>query len=282
MKNRLEDEYRQLMQNETPDLWERISAGIDAKIAENNVAKDEVTNETEEIAGVVVNMEAEQPVKIKKQGANFWKKYSLPLVACIAAILCVPLMVTGFLRMASGGAKSESAAADMAVPEEFYSTTTEAEDALAEEYFYEAAVEEEAVAEEAPAEATESVMDEETTEGSSVNDIEDAVTDLMAEDAEAETETTESQPAAETETLDLEKEKEELTLTVITFSTEEDVFDEERAKGTIYYLTTEEEGECTVFVPSDSAFIIDLNQQLKIVVEQGNNEYDYVFVKMAE
>ena len=29
MKNRLENEYRQLMQNETPDLWERIEEGIE-------------------------------------------------------------------------------------------------------------------------------------------------------------------------------------------------------------------------------------------------------------
>lgn len=287
MKNRLEDEYRQLMQNETPDLWERISAGIDAKIAADKRAEDEVEvdNETEKTAGVVVSMNAEHPVKIKKQGVNFWKKYSLPLVACIAAILCVPLMVTGFLRMAGGGSKSETAEADMAVAEESYFTTTEAEDAPAEEYFEEAVMEE-AAAEEAPAEAPESAMDEEATDGTMDNLAQDTAENFMGEKAETETESNAMQESAESEQelLDLEKEKEELTqiLTVITFSAEEGVLDEERAKGSIYYLTTVEQGECTVFVPSDLAFVIELNQQLIIVVEEGNDDYDYVFVKVVE
>ena len=295
MKNRLEDEYRQLMQNETPDLWERISAGIDAKIAAGTevdadacveVTKNTPAEMTENSTGIVTDFETQASAKNKIRSANVWKKYSLPLAACIAAVLCVPLMLTGILRMASGGSKStESAAADMAVAEEFYSTTTEAEDASSEEYFYEAAVEEEAAAEEAPAEAPESVMDEETTEGAIGNLTQDTAETLGEEIEETETEINESQTAsgAEQEILDLEKEKEEQqVLTVITLSAEEGLLGEERAKGSIYYLTTEEEGECTVFVPSELAFVIELGQQIKIAVEQGNDEYDYVFVKMAE
>ena len=50
---KLENEYRQLMQRETPDLWSRIEAGIDAKIAaadvaENNVAENNVDAERTE------------------------------------------------------------------------------------------------------------------------------------------------------------------------------------------------------------------------------------------
>ena len=45
---KLENEYRQLMQNEVPDLWSRIEAGIDAKIAEDEATKAVVVaDETE-------------------------------------------------------------------------------------------------------------------------------------------------------------------------------------------------------------------------------------------
>ena len=57
---------------------------------------------------------------------------------------------------------------------------------------------------------------------------------------------------------------------------------EGNVKGTIYYLMTEEEGECSVFAPSESAFVIDLDQQLKILVSPGNDDYDYVFVEIAD
>jgi len=135
MKNRLEDEYRQLMQNETPDLWERISAGIDAKIAADGERKK-----------TAENVEIGQQVKSKNRVITFVKKYSLPLVACIAAILCVPLMLTGFLRMA-GGAKSETAAADMVVTEsgsmiaeapaeQYFEECTNDDDLLDQAYYY--------------------------------------------------------------------------------------------------------------------------------------------------
>ena len=124
--NKFENEYRQLMQNETPDLWSRIEAGIDAKIAAG--AEVQSLTETKTIL---------ETDKKKKQFS--WKKYSLPLVACIAALLFVPLMLTGFLRMAGGGrkwAETENAAADCAAPEEMISTTSDEAEMPAEEYLY--------------------------------------------------------------------------------------------------------------------------------------------------
>jgi len=277
MKNRLEDEYRQLMQNETPDLWERISAGIDAKIAADGERKK-----------TAENVEIGQQVKSKNRVITFVKKYSLPLVACIAAILCVPLMLTGFLRMA-GGAKSETAAADMVVtesgsmiaeaPAEQYFEEVAAEEAVFEEVALEEAAEEEAVIEE--------VMEEAPAEEASDNVA-------MMSDSKADTEKFATTESAVKESNDLSGNCREdqntenfiqgasKILTVISFSAQEGVLNEGNEKGTIYYLMTEEEGECSVFAPSESAFVIDLDQQLKILVSPGNDDYDYVFVEIAD
>ena len=62
--NKLENEYKQLMQSETPDLWSRIEAGIDAKIAAGEqVARGQIASENAEV--VNTNEVTESAEKIK-------------------------------------------------------------------------------------------------------------------------------------------------------------------------------------------------------------------------
>lgn len=244
MKNRLEDEYRQLKQSETPDLWDRIEAGIDKS-----------TNESAEYG------------KHKKAG-GFFRKYSLPLAACIAAVLCVPLIAAGFLKIVGGG-NMFTADADVAAEEENFAVTAESyEEAAYDVASAENAAEEVAMAEDAAAD------DGGVTEDNSASGSSDA-----APDSE-----TEKQSGKEQSLQDLEEPFDscQQTLTVTGYSSEKGIFSEERKEGTIYTVTTVEQGECSVFVPADAVFNLLLNQSVRIVVEPGNGEYDYLFVRMAE
>lgn len=76
MKNRLENEYRQLMQNETPDLWKRIEEGIE------NTVQEQPEDSSEN--------------KIKNKDGR--KKYMFSIAACAAACICIPAVITGVFR----------------------------------------------------------------------------------------------------------------------------------------------------------------------------------------
>ena len=80
MKNRLENEYRQLMQNETPDLWKRIEEGIE------NTIQEQPEDSTEN--------------RIKNKAGR--KKYIIHIAACVAACICIPAVVTGVFRPLTG------------------------------------------------------------------------------------------------------------------------------------------------------------------------------------
>ena len=85
MKNRLENEYRQLMQNETPDLWERIEEGIE------NTIQEQPEESTEN--------------RIKNKAGR--KKYIIPIAACVAACICIPAVVTGVFRPLTGNSRKD-------------------------------------------------------------------------------------------------------------------------------------------------------------------------------
>ena len=224
MKNRLEEEYRQLKQSEAPDLWERIETGIDAEVDDK--------------------ADGRKKTQIKK--GSFFRKYSLPLVACIAALMCVPLMVTGFFRILSGNSKSFEAA-DTA-PAENYATTTEEKDEFLPDA-YEEEVCEEAICEDA---AAEEEMKQESEKEQAIQEL--------------------------AQKLDAGQ----LIITITGFSAEEGILEEGLNVGTTYFVTTVEQGECSVFVPSDAVFLMELNQSVRIVVEPGDGSYDYLFVRMAD
>lgn len=252
---KLENEYRQLMQSETPDLWSRIEAGIDAKIAEEKSAEKKPLEE--------------KPVRKEKTGVKIWKRYSLPLAACIAAIICVPLLLTGFIRMASGGkattteSAADYAAADCAAPEETTSVTMDCADEPAAAIVTEESCDEEIDDAFVEMESA-SVENEETM-------LDGAVTETTTESA-----TEDSKQSAE----DLAGLKQILTIIQISQGNEAD--DENRVKGIIYSLNTEEVGECTLFVPADAEFVTDMNSSITIRVETGNEEYDFVFVEIVD
>ena len=245
--NKLENEYKQLMQSETPDLWSRIEAGIDASLVTSEASKS-----------------------VRKSVVN-WRKYSLPLVACIAAIMCVPLLLTGFFRMA-GGTKG-AAEADCAMVE----TTTATMDCVAEEAIEESAIEY----------ATETCMDAADTEEAFV--AEEAAEEEMAETEAYSIQSTEDGADAEgADTGGTGANKQALgemaqathTLTV----TEIAVLDEKSAGshegGIVYHMVTEEKGECTLFVPDDSDYQIDMNGHFTIKAVTTDAWYDYVLLEI--
>lgn len=301
--NKLENEYKQLMQSETPDLWNRIEAGIDAslvageQVASENaevVNTDEVTKNAEKVKTDEIIKKVETSKQNKVIVINL-RKYSLPLVACIAAIMCVPLLLTGFFRMA-GGTKGAMETADCAMEETTavtmdcaaeesieesaaeYATETCMDDAaVIEESFMEETCEEEmAETEVYVTQSTESNADGNTTE-SAVDEYNNAKT-AAVESTDADN--------ADTGGTDANKQVMEETaqVTHILTVTEIAVFDEKSAGshegGTVYYMITEEKGECTLFVPDDSDFQIDMSGQFTIKAETTDEWYDYVLVEI--
>lgn len=287
---KLENEYKQLMQSETPDLWSRIEAGIDASLAASGkVASEQAASKNSENSEVVYTDEITESAESSKQNKVFvinWRKYSLPIVACIAAILCVPLLLTGFLRMAGTTKGSVEMAADCAMEE----TTAVTMDCAAEEsveesvaeYVTEDSMDDAAVIEETAetevyvTQATESNVDAKATE-----DLVDEYANTESADvgnADAYGEDTGGTDANKQATVETVQMSHILTVTEIA------IFDEKSAGthegGTVYYIVTEEKGECTLFVPDDLDFRIDMNGQFTIKAEITDSWYDYVLVEI--
>lgn len=102
MSKNFEKEYIEMAQNEIPDLWDRIEAGLTGKSAPEKITK----NNTKKLIP--------------------FRRYA----GLAAAILCVAIIIPAskLIRQSSGNSYS----ADTATYEESYSTTTEAYDAAAE------------------------------------------------------------------------------------------------------------------------------------------------------
>lgn len=102
MSKKLEEEYRQQLESEVPDLWERIEAGVDAGEAERR--KD-----------------PEEKKKEKKVAA--WRTYSLLAAAGVVVLLCIPA-VTGRWFGRNTEKSMEESAMDSAVPLQEQTTNT--------------------------------------------------------------------------------------------------------------------------------------------------------------
>jgi len=297
--NKLENEYKQLMQSETPDLWSRIEAGIDASLAASEMVESEQTaNENSENSEVVCTDEVTERAEASKQNKVIvinWKKYSLPLVACIAAIMCVPILLTGFFRMA-GGTKGAMETADCAMEETtavtMDCTVEESVDESVAEYATETCMDDAADIEESFIEeiAEEEVAETEAyvTQATESNADGNATENLVDEYADKKSDDVESAKADSTDTGGTDADKqamgETLRVTHILTVTEIAVFDEKSAGshegGTVYYMVTEEKGECTLFVSDEADFRIDMNGQFTIKAETTDAWYDYVFVEV--
>lgn len=155
MRN-FEDEYKNYINEEVPDLWSRIEPQLQDKIADNNKTDAPIADCQEKIINEVTN----QHKGTKKNQIYIFAKRALPAVAAIL-VLAIGVGVLQTSRYAKN--ESEMAVATDCAPaeatnEEYFAEAAEeasdesiAETEVLEEEFYEEAVEaesEEAVAEE--------------------------------------------------------------------------------------------------------------------------------------
>lgn len=137
MSKNFEQAYRELAQNEAPDLWDRIEAGLTEKSAPEN----RIVNENVEIKEKADRTDRNRNSKkiTSKKIRVFLGKYA----GAVAAVLCVAVILPAaiFLKRTgdksfSGGAMTEgideagemqeAAAADMAMPEDAAPESAEA------------------------------------------------------------------------------------------------------------------------------------------------------------
>ena len=128
MERDFELEYRELKQNETPDLWNRIEAGL----SEKKIAAVPLENESKSV-------DIERFV-VKKQTP--WKRWGLLAAACLCVVIIFPAMMAGLIGSskssrstdtASGAAEmnTSSSAAASSEPAEAFDTASD--NAAAEE-----------------------------------------------------------------------------------------------------------------------------------------------------
>ncbi len=96
MERDFELEYRELKQNETPDLWNRIEAGL----SEKKIAAVPLENENKSI-------DIERFV-VKKQTP--WKHWGLLAAACLCVVIIFPAVMAGLIGSKSHSSSSDSAA----------------------------------------------------------------------------------------------------------------------------------------------------------------------------
>lgn len=130
MNKNFEEEYKKSAIDDTPDLWNRIEAGIDAK-----------TNSSTKV----------NPASKERKVVPFYKKYQGLLAACICLIVVIPAAIIGLKAngQMSFSDKASTESAEVAASEDTYMEELAAEEAAVEE----AAVEEAAVEETAETES---------------------------------------------------------------------------------------------------------------------------------
>lgn len=124
MKN-FENEYRNLVQDDMPDLWDRIEAGLVEKVVQKDVVVPQEDMKLEENQQEVKIQENKQQEVVTKEAVvsrnnrtNLYKFMRYAGVAVAACILFVLVMPTALGMLTTGGS-SESAkmAEDAAAPE---------------------------------------------------------------------------------------------------------------------------------------------------------------------
>lgn len=268
MKKRLEDEYRQLMQSETPDLWDRIEAGI--------------RNVEQELPEDIIPVDIIEEKKSRKRG-----HYALPIVACLAACICIPLAVTGIFRTGIlRSMKGENQTADMAAPEmaadmEENSMVTEA---IAQE---DAGEDDCAVVEKAyDSEGRESGEEEAAadTEDVAITSDEDGTGNSSSAKEKVSGDTRGDSDSDRIS--DMTEEKEGLqaakSLHILEISSATEYTKENGESGVIYQAETSEGGLCTIYVSSAADFTMESGEEYEITVTEGTVDYDYEYAGRAE
>lgn len=113
MERDFELEYRELKQNETPDLWNRIEAGL----SEKKIAAVPLENESKSI-------DIERFV-VKKQTP--WKRWGLLAAACLCVVIIFPAVMIGL----TDSHKSHSGRADSVASTELMEADTTSDSAAA-------------------------------------------------------------------------------------------------------------------------------------------------------
>ena len=117
MERDFELEYRELKQNETPDLWNRIEAGL----SEKKIAAVPLENESKSI-------DIERFV-VKKQTP--WKRWGLLAAACLCVIILFPAVMAGIIGPSkSNSSGSSDSAASTDLMESYASADTAAAEAF--------------------------------------------------------------------------------------------------------------------------------------------------------
>ncbi len=189
MSKNFAEEYKALANEELPDLWNRIEAGLTPKttaLAEEEPSSD--MEQTIEPVGAEAKQEAEFEEKPEKgKVIRFLFRYRTVVAAAICVVVILPAVILlGRGNDSSSSWKSasdtvteaqEEAPADHAASEEIYLAET---DEVTEEAVAEEAVAEEAVAEEPEAEAGGAVQDNGSDDAEAAR-IEDLNTESAAE-----------------------------------------------------------------------------------------------------
>ena len=119
MERDFELEYRELKQNETPDLWNRIEAGL----SEKKIAAVPLENESKSI-------DIERFV-MKKQTP--WKRWGLLAAACLCVVIIFPAVMIGLTDSYKSN-NSSSGSTDSAASAELMESSTSTDAAAAEAF----------------------------------------------------------------------------------------------------------------------------------------------------
>lgn len=280
MSKDFEKEYIELAQNEIPDLWDRIEAGLTEKSAPENV-----------IAA------SEKDGKNKASITIFHKRYA----GLAAAILCVALIIPASILIGQTGSKDSASTTEAS--QELYET---AEAEISEEACDTAAataVEEayDLAAEAGEEEAEDAGEKAETTgEEFEATELAEAMAEMdTASDARASVKETNEDMSSETASgaMDLEKKKQEAAATVLKNVTvqvmkeDNDVYREDGSPlgGTVYTViicddptgTLEKGEEIEVYLSVYSSVIMSVGSEFEIDIAcENSGEYQFVVDKI--
>ncbi len=258
MSKDFEKEYIKLAQNEIPDLWARIEAGLVERSAPENAIDI-----------------SEKKSKTKKNGVAFLKRYA----GLAAAILCVILIVPASVYIRQSESKSSSEAA--AAPEESWEETAAegAYDTACEASYDTACETESAASEEETMNAASSTGAADREEARTI--LEDAGNDEMAD------ETAIMESAEQKEDLMSGKEEKKaedgIIRNVIVQVSEEksSTYQDEKSasKGTLYTVMicrdasgTFAEGEqIEIYLPEEFSFAMPVGEEVEIDIACDND-----------
>ena len=236
MERDFELEYSELKQNETPDLWNRIEAGL----SEKKIAAVPPENESKSI-------DIERSA-VKKQTP--WKRWGLLAAACLCVVIIFPAVMIGLTDSHKSNSNS-SGSADSAASTELRESSTSTDAAAAEAF------------DTAPAEAAEEGKAETGYTENSATDVGTADAGSMAGGSESSAmEDTETSEEAETEAEAPEISDGQILMGAVVQILQVDETGEE----TIYQA---------VVLETDTDAVMESSMQIELICNDGT-QYDFI------